>query len=40
MSELVKVMRAPDYASEDFLFTLNKTSEISAKSYPTLFRTI
>jgi ParB family chromosome partitioning protein len=40
MSELVKVMRAPDYASEDFLFTVNKTSEISAKSYPTLFRTI
>ncbi len=40
MSELVKAMRAPDYASEDFLFTVNKTSEISAKSYPTLFRTI
>jgi len=40
MNELVKVMRAPDYVSEDFLFTVNKTTEISGKSYPTLFRTI
>ena len=40
MNELVKVMRAPDYASEDFLCTVHKTAEISAKSYSTMFRTI
>jgi len=40
MSELVNYNRSPEYVPEEVSFTLKETSEISAKSYPTLFRTI
>jgi hypothetical protein len=40
MSELVNCNRSPEYVPEEVSFTLKETSEISAKSYPTLFRTI
>ncbi|MCX5812800.1 MAG: ParB/RepB/Spo0J family partition protein [Proteobacteria bacterium] len=40
MSDLVKYNRKPDTLSEALVFTLNTIIEISAKSYPTLFRTI
>jgi ParB family chromosome partitioning protein len=40
MKELVNIMRTPDYVSEEISFTLNEIVKISAKSYPTLFRTI
>ena len=40
MSDLIKYNRKPDTLSEALVFTLNTIIEISAKSYPTLFRTI
>jgi hypothetical protein len=40
MSELVKVMCAPDYTSQEFLETVSKTLEISRKSTRTLYNTI
>ncbi|MCX5810296.1 MAG: ParB/RepB/Spo0J family partition protein [Proteobacteria bacterium] len=40
MSELVNYNRSPKYVSEEVSFTVKETSEISGKSYPTLFRTI
>ncbi|MCX5811426.1 MAG: ParB/RepB/Spo0J family partition protein [Proteobacteria bacterium] len=40
MSELVMYNRRPEDVSEQFAFTVNAIIEISAKSYPTLFRTI
>jgi ParB family transcriptional regulator, chromosome partitioning protein len=40
MSELVNVMRTPDYASEGFSATVAETLEIVGKSIKTLFNTI
>jgi len=40
MSELVNYNRRPEDVSEEIAFTVNAIIEISAKSYPTLFRTI
>ncbi|MCX5809661.1 MAG: ParB/RepB/Spo0J family partition protein [Proteobacteria bacterium] len=40
MSELVNYNRSPEYVSEEVSFTVKETSEISGKSYPTLFRMI
>ncbi|MEI6153969.1 MAG: hypothetical protein WCQ90_07765, partial [Deltaproteobacteria bacterium] len=37
MSDLVKVMRAPEYASQGFLETVSKTLEISGKTAKTLY---
>jgi ParB family chromosome partitioning protein len=40
ISDLIKYNRKPDTLSEEMVFTVNTIIEISAKSYPTLFRTI
>jgi ParB family transcriptional regulator, chromosome partitioning protein len=40
MAELVNIQRRPEDVLEEIAFTLNAISQISAKSYPTLFRTI
>jgi ParB family transcriptional regulator, chromosome partitioning protein len=40
MSELMKIQLKPGTMSEEMVFTVNTISEISGKSYSTLFRTI
>jgi ParB family transcriptional regulator, chromosome partitioning protein len=40
MAELVNIQRRPEDVLEEIAFTLNAISQISVKSYPTLFRTI
>ncbi|MCX5806559.1 MAG: hypothetical protein NT010_10915, partial [Proteobacteria bacterium] len=40
MSELVNIQRRPEDVSKEIAFTVNAISQISVKSYPTLFRTI